>query len=71
MSPEMMSDIARGLPDEPILTVSQIAAFMKMSEATVYRRCQAGEIPCAKLKRIVRIPRASFVAWLAQQSGAA
>lgn len=52
------------LPDVPVLTVPEVAAYMRVNKATVYQWIDEGLIPHRRLtsKRVV-IPRDAFMKW--------
>ena len=46
------------------LTVAEAARELAVSETTVYRLAQAGDIPCRKVRGQWRIPRQPLMDWL-------
>ena len=50
-------------PDE-ILTVPEVAAYLRLSEATVYRLARSGEAPARRIGRSWRFSRAAIQQWL-------
>jgi excisionase family DNA binding protein len=55
------------LPPLRFLTVSEVAALMRVSTMTVYRMVHAAEIPAIRFGRSFRIPE-SVVLHMVQQS---
>lgn len=56
---------AEGLP--VLLTVDEVAAWLKMGPATVRSMAAAGKIPVSKVGREWRFERDVLVAWLRQE----
>ncbi len=59
-------------PQEPdiIMTVKDVAAFLKLAESTVYRLAQEGTLPGRKIGGTWRFSREQLLAWFYQsQSG--
>lgn len=61
---EMMSD----QPDE-ILTIDEVAAYLKAGKRTVYRLALSGGIPAFKLGGTWRFRRAELDRWIASRIG--
>lgn len=55
-------------PDE-ILTIDEVAAYLKASKRTVYRLASSGKIPAFKLGGTWRFRRAELDQWIASQIG--
>ncbi|HVT58239.1 MAG TPA: helix-turn-helix domain-containing protein [Thermoanaerobaculia bacterium] len=53
---------------DEILTVQEIATFLKLAEKTVYSMAQAGELPAFKVRGQWRIRRVDFEAWMERQA---
>ena len=47
-----------------LLTVQEVAAFLRIGRVTVWRWCRDGTIPACRVGRNWRIPRADFLALL-------
>jgi excisionase family DNA binding protein len=58
------------MPDskDEILTLDEVAAYLKVGKRTVYRLAAAGKIPAFKLGGIWRFKRADLDRWIADQS---
>ena len=54
-------------PDE-ILTIDEVAAYLKAGKRTVYRLAANGKLPAFKLGGTWRFSRADIDAWIKQQS---
>lgn len=57
-------------PDE-ILTIDEVAAYLKSGKRTVYRLASSGKIPAFKLGGTWRFRRAELDQWIASQIGEA
>ncbi len=53
--------------DEPLMTVDEMATFLKVNPKTVYRLLKRGEIPAYRIANQWRFDKAIINAWLAQQ----
>jgi excisionase family DNA binding protein len=50
--------------DDGILTVEELAAYLKVNSQTIYRRFRAGELPGVRIGRSIRFPKSVVDAWL-------
>lgn len=50
----LLSDHARRLTREDVMTVEEVAAVLELKPPTVYAMARRGELPCARLGRTVR-----------------
>ena len=57
-------------PNE-ILTIDEVAAYLKAGKRTVYRLASSGKIPAFKLGGTWRFRRAELDQWIASQIGEA
>ena len=55
-------------PDGEILTLEEVAAFLKAGKRTVYRFAQNGEIPAFKLGGTWRFRRSELESWIEANS---
>ncbi|MCW2109457.1 helix-turn-helix domain-containing protein [Bradyrhizobium elkanii] len=55
-------------PDE-ILTIEEVAAYLKAGRRTVYRLAANGQIPAFKLGGVWRFRRAELERWIAARIG--
>ena len=53
--------------DNSILTLDEVAAFLKAGKKTVYRLAQQGQIPAFKLGGTWRFRRTELDRWIAAQ----
>jgi excisionase family DNA binding protein len=53
-------------PDGEILTLDEVAAYLKAGKRTVYRLAQNGEIPAFKLGGTWRFRRSELDRWIAE-----
>ncbi|MBI4848072.1 MAG: helix-turn-helix domain-containing protein [Nitrospirae bacterium] len=49
-----------------IMTVKEVAIYLRLHESSIYRMCQAGDIPASKVGRGWRFKKDRIDAWLAQ-----
>ncbi|WP_199051914.1 helix-turn-helix domain-containing protein [Aquitalea sp. ASV15] len=49
-----------------ILTMDEVAEYLKVSKRTVYRLAQSGELPAFKLGGIWRFRRSDLERWIAE-----
>ena len=61
-----MSD-ARALGDHEILTLEEVALYLRLKPQTIYKWAQEGRIPAAKLGKEWRFRRAVIDRWLDEQ----
>ena len=54
-------------PDSEILTLDEVAVYLKAGKKTVYRLAQLGEIPGFKLGGTWRFRRSELDRWIAAQ----
>lgn len=50
-----------------IMNVEEVAHYLRVASATVYRLAQRGEIPAAKVGRVWRFQRTAIDRWLEEQ----
>lgn len=55
-------------PDGEILTLDEVAAFLKAGKRTVYRFAQNGDIPAFKLGGTWRFRRSELERWIDENS---
>ena len=55
-------------PEGDILTLDEVAAYLKAGKRTIYRLAASGEIPAFKLGGTWRFLRADIDRWIKQQS---
>ena len=55
-------------PDGDILTLDEVAAYLKAGKRTIYRLAASGEIPAFKLGGTWRFSLADIDRWIKQQS---
>lgn len=53
--------------DGEILTLEEVAAYLKAGKRTVYRLAQKGEIPAFKLGGTWRFRRSELDSWIAER----
>lgn len=54
------------MPNTPdaVMTIDELAEYLKLSKSTLYKLCQAGKIPGQKIGRHWRFRRAVIDRWL-------
>ena len=56
-------------PDSDILTLDEVAAYLKAGKRTIYRLAAGGEIPAFKLGGTWRFRRSELDRWIDDQTG--
>ncbi|MFL2542446.1 MAG: helix-turn-helix domain-containing protein [Candidatus Latescibacterota bacterium] len=52
---------------EELLTVNEVAEYLRVPRSWVYERTRLGLIPLRKIGRHIRIPRGEFLEWINDQ----
>jgi len=60
--------MAESLANDDVLTVSEVADYLKVNERTVYRLAAAKKIPGFKVGTAWRFRRTELEAWISAQS---
>ena len=47
-----------------VLTVSEVAEYLRVNPQTVYRKAKAGELPVVRIGRAIRFRRAELEEWM-------
>lgn len=47
-----------------VMTVSEVAEYLRVNPQTVYRKAKAGELPAVRIGRAIRFQRAELESWL-------
>lgn len=47
-----------------VMTVSEVADYLRLNPQTVYRKAKAGELPALRIGRAIRFHRAELEQWL-------
>ena len=47
-----------------VMTVSEVAEYLRVNPQTVYRKAKAGELPAVRIGRAIRFRRSELDAWL-------
>jgi excisionase family DNA binding protein len=58
----------RAKPHGDILTLDEVAAYLKAGKRTIYRLVASGELPAFKLGGTWRFSRSDIEKWIKQQS---
>ena len=56
---------------EPLMTVADVAEYLKLAEQTIRNKVHRGEIPFVKAGTLLRFRRSQIDEWLAEQTAAA
>ena len=56
---------------DDVLTISDVAEYLKVAERTIYRLAAAKKLPALKVGGMWRFSRLDIDAWIQQQSAAA
>lgn len=59
------------MPDDEILTVKELADYLKIAEKTAYRFVSEGKVPGFKVGSAWRFRKAEIDRWIKQQEGKA
>jgi excisionase family DNA binding protein len=54
--------------ESEIMTTSEVAQYLRLSEATIYKLAQSGEIPAVKVGRNWRFKKGAIDGWFEQQA---
>jgi len=44
----------------PVLTVNEVAGMLRISRGSAYQLVRTGQLPCLRVGRLIRVPRAAF-----------
>jgi excisionase family DNA binding protein len=58
-------------PTPDVMTIEELARYLKLAVGTLYKKVQAHEIPFTKVGNLLRFTRASIDTWLARNTTAA
>ena len=64
----MQHDKQKGIKDSTIMTVKDVAEYLRMSEAKVYKLVKEGVLPVARIGKTWRFRKDLLDAWLEQSS---
>jgi len=64
----MVITMAKRTGEEHILTIKEVAGYLKVTERTIYRLSQAKKIPAFKVGGMWRFMRVDIEAWIARQT---
>lgn len=53
--------------DDPILTLKEVAAYLKIAEKTAYRLASEGKLPCFKVGGAWRTKQSDLIQWIENQ----
>lgn len=54
--------------ESEIMTTQEVAEYLRLAEATIYKLAQAGEIPAVKVGRTWRFKKGLIDEWFRQQA---
>ncbi|MCC6630144.1 MAG: helix-turn-helix domain-containing protein [Chloroflexi bacterium] len=55
------------LPTDEVLTVDEVAGYLRVHPMTVQRWCRIGDLPAAKIGRAYRIKKGDLDKWWARR----
>jgi excisionase family DNA binding protein len=55
------------MPRDKLLTIKEVAAYLRLNRFTVYRMAERGELPGAKIALRWRFQEGEIVKWLRRQ----
>ncbi len=58
------ASVVGGIPDDRLLTVAEVAAFLKVPKSAVYSACDLGDLQYVKFEGIVQVEGRELKAWL-------
>lgn len=64
----MLTSTSTSISESEILTIKQVAAYLKVTERTIYRLASAKKIPAFKVGGTWRFSLADIDSWIKQQS---
>jgi len=67
---KMVITMVKRTGEEHILTIKEVAGYLKVTERTIYRLSQAKKIPAFKVGGMWRFMRVDIEAWIARQTSA-
>lgn len=50
--------------ESDVLTVSELAEYLRVNPQTIYRKAKAGELPVVRIGRAIRFRRIELERWL-------
>lgn len=50
-----------------VMTVSEVAQYLRVNPQTVYRKTKAGELPAVRIGRAIRFRRSELEAWFKKE----
>jgi len=56
-------------PADTVMTIEDLAVYLKLSKSTLYKLCQEGKVPGQKVGRHWRFHKDSIDAWLRGRDG--
>ena len=65
------SEIHSPTPTEPLLTVEEVAQYLRLEPDTVRKLAREGKFPAVKVGRVWRFRRSTIKAWIKEQESAA
>ena len=58
-------------PQDTVLTIDQLADYLKLSKSSLYHLARRGDVPGQKIGRHWRFHKAAIDKWLGQRAGTA
>lgn len=69
--PKLPTTMPTSTSEGDILTIKQVAEYLKVTDRTIYKLAAAKKIPAFKVGGTWRFPRADIDCWIAQQTAVA
>jgi excisionase family DNA binding protein len=69
MTPTVASQGTFGEPDNEVLTVFEVARFLRVPKSTVYKMARMGELPASKIGKHWRFLRRDLHDWMHCRTG--
>jgi len=69
-SPVASGTRSRQAMENEVLTLEEVAEYLRLSKKTVYKMARSGELPAFKAGNHWRLKRPALDAWIGQRTGA-
>jgi excisionase family DNA binding protein len=66
---ELMTDRSKQLDRHEMMTVTEAAAYLRVSRDLAYELVRRNVLPHVRLGRVIRVPRFGLEQWIAHESG--
>ena len=62
-----MKETRQDLPEPGLMSVAEVAQYLKLNVYTIYKMTERGELPGTKLGRLWRFKKADIYRWLTEK----